>query len=47
LREVWRRRYSAQLPEDAKTRAQQGRFLTYRGYPADLVGRLLRNADLD
>lgn len=47
LREVWRRRFSALLPEDAKARAQQGRFLTYRGYPADLIGRLLRNADGD
>lgn len=47
LRDVWRRRFAAQLPADAKARAQQGRFLTYRGYPADLVGRLLRNADLE
>ena len=47
LREVWRRRFAEQLPVDAKTRAQQGRFLTYRGYPVELVGRLLRNADPD
>lgn len=47
LRELWRRRFAGQLPADAKARAQQGRFLGYRGYPADLVGRLLRNADLD
>jgi regulatory protein len=47
LREVWRRRFSAQLPTDARTRAQQGRFLGYRGYPAEMISRLLRNADLD
>lgn len=47
LREVWRRKFAAQLPVDVKTRAQQGRFLTYRGYPVELVGRLLRNADID
>jgi regulatory protein len=47
LREVWRRRFAEQLPVDARTRAQQGRFLSYRGYPVDLIGRLLRNADQD
>lgn len=45
LREVWRRRFAGQLPADAKAYAQQGRFLAYRGYPADMVGRLLRNKD--
>ena len=47
LRGVWRRKVAGQLPVDAKSRAQQGRFLTYRGYPVELVGRLLRNADMD
>lgn len=47
LRELWRRKFAEQLPVDAKMRAKQGRFLSYRGYPADMVGRLLRNADLD
>lgn len=47
LREAWRRRFAEQLPVDAKTRAQQGRFLSYRGYPADMVSRLLRNAQSD
>ena len=44
LREVWRRKFAGQLPQDAKERARQGRFLVYRGYPLDQIGRLLRNA---
>jgi regulatory protein len=47
LREVWRRKFSGQLPIDAKSRAQQGRFLVYRGYSLEMVGRLLRNAAID
>ena len=45
LREVWQRKFAGQVPRDPRELAQQGRFLGYRGYPADLVGRLLRNAD--
>ena len=44
LRAVWQRKFG-QLPVDAKSRAQQGRFLAYRGYPLDLIGRLLRGLD--
>jgi regulatory protein len=44
LREVWRRKFAGQLPQDAKERARQGRFLVYRGYSMEQVGRLLRNA---
>ncbi|MCW3149092.1 recombination regulator RecX [Stutzerimonas stutzeri] len=44
LREVWRRKFAGQLPGDASERAKQGRFLSYRGYPLDLIGRLLRGA---
>ncbi|AGI23426.1 recombination regulator RecX [Pseudomonas sp. MT3] len=40
LREVWRRKF-ARLPQDARERAQQGRFLSYRGYSMDAIGRLL------
>ena len=47
LEQVWRRKFSGQLPGDARERAQQGRFLSYRGYPPDLIGRLLRGIDLD
>ena len=47
LEATWRRKYAGQLPADAKARAQQGRFLSYRGYPLDLIGRLLRGMDID
>ncbi|MCP8463567.1 recombination regulator RecX [Pseudomonas sp. ZM23] len=40
LREVWRRKF-ARLPQDARERAQQGRFLSYRGYSMESISRLL------
>lgn len=42
LQDTWQRKFSGKLPADARERAQQGRFLSYRGYPLDLIGRLLR-----
>jgi regulatory protein len=45
LREVWLRKFSGCLPQDARERAKQGRFLAYRGYPLDLISRLLRGVD--
>jgi regulatory protein len=45
LRELWQRKFSGQLPIDARERAKQGRFLAYRGYPLDLISRLLRGVD--
>ena len=47
LEQTWRRKFASQLPGDARERAQQGRFLSYRGYPPDLISRLLRGIDLD
>ncbi len=44
LEEAWRRKFAGQRPSEARERAQQGRFLSYRGYPLDLIGRLLRGA---
>ncbi|HBX54316.1 recombination regulator RecX [Pseudomonas sp. UBA2684] len=44
LADTWRRKFAGELPRDARERAQQGRFLSYRGYPLDLIGRLLRGA---
>ncbi|WP_426117780.1 recombination regulator RecX [Pseudomonas sp. DSP3-2-2] len=41
LQETWQRKFSGHLPIDARERAKQGRFLSYRGYPLDLIGRLL------
>jgi len=40
LREAWRRKF-ARLPQDARERAQQGRFLNYRGYSMEAISRLL------
>ena len=40
LWEVWRRKF-ARLPQDARERAQQGRFLSYRGYSMEAISRLL------
>lgn len=47
LENTWRRKFSGQLPEDARERARQGRFLSYRGYPLDMVGRLLSGREFD
>lgn len=45
LRETWQRKFSGQLPGDVRERAQQGRFLAYRGYSLEMIGRLLRGCD--
>lgn len=42
LRDAWRRKFAGCLPGDAREHARQGRFLGYRGFPPELVGRLLR-----
>ena len=47
LEDTWRRKFSGQLPEDARERARQGRFLSYRGYPLDMIGRLLSGREFD
>lgn len=47
LHETWHRKFAGQFPADARERAQQGRFLSYRGYPLDLIGRLLSGRGLD
>ncbi|KPB71065.1 Regulatory protein RecX [Pseudomonas cannabina pv. alisalensis] len=41
LEEIWQRKFAGALPVDARGRAKQGRFLSYRGYPLDMIGRLL------
>lgn len=46
LREVWQKRFG-ELPGDARARAQQGRFLAYRGFSPEQIGRLLRGAESD
>ena len=47
LEDTWRRKFSGQLPADAKERARQGRFLSYRGYPLEMIGRLLSGREFD
>lgn len=47
LRDVWQRKFSGQIPEDARSRAQQARFLAYRGFSMEMIGRLLSGRDLD
>lgn len=42
LHDVWMRKFAGELPSDQRERARQGRFLSYRGYPLDMIGRLLR-----
>ena len=45
-RAVWQRRFGVP-PADAKERARQGRFLLARGFAGAVVGRVLRDAELD
>ena len=40
LQDVWRRKFAGHLPNDARERAKQGRFLSYRGYSMELINRL-------
>ncbi|MDP3083639.1 MAG: recombination regulator RecX [Rubrivivax sp.] len=42
--EVWRRKFG-QAPADAAERQRQQRFLAARGFDADLVRRIVRDAD--
>jgi regulatory protein len=45
-REVWRRKFGA-LPNDARERARQTRFLLARGFGGELVRRVLNTPDED
>ncbi|KAB5624147.1 recombination regulator RecX [Pseudomonas putida] len=47
LRDVWQRKFAGQRPQDPRSRAQQTRFLAYRGFSMDMIGRLLSGRDLD
>ncbi|MFJ4387534.1 recombination regulator RecX [Pseudomonas sp. NPDC089408] len=47
LCDVWQRKFAGQRPHDPRGRAQQTRFLAYRGFPMDMIGRLLSGRDLD
>ncbi|MGG5282988.1 recombination regulator RecX [Pseudomonas viridiflava] len=47
LQETWQRKFAGRMPADARERAQQGRFLSYRGFPLDMIGRLLSGRGMD
>ena len=47
LEDVWRRKFSGQLPADARERAKQGRFLAYRGYSMEMIGRLFSGRGME
>lgn len=47
MRDVWQRKFAGQRPQDPRSRAQQTRLLAYRGFPMDMIGRLLNGRDLD
>lgn len=47
LVDVWQRKFAGQLPSDPRSRAQQTRFLVYRGFSMESVGRLLSGRSLD
>ncbi|MFC0709702.1 recombination regulator RecX [Azorhizophilus paspali] len=42
LADIWRRKFAGRLPEDAREHARQSRFLGYRGFSPEMIGRLLR-----
>ena len=47
LIDVWQRKFSGQLPSDPRSRTQQTRFLVYRGFSMEMVGRVLSGRSLD
>ncbi|MDR3492834.1 MAG: regulatory protein RecX [Gammaproteobacteria bacterium] len=47
VRKVWQKRFKGSLPRDFKTRAQQLRFLQYRGFTADHINTLFQDAEHD
>ncbi|WP_150580068.1 recombination regulator RecX [Pseudomonas fluorescens] len=47
LEDTWRRKFSGHLPIDARERAKQGRFLSYRGYSMEMISRLFSGRGMD
>lgn len=47
LEDTWRRKFAGHLPIDVRERAKQGRFLSYRGYSMEMIGRLFSGRGLD
>jgi regulatory protein len=46
LTQTWQRKFAGRLPADLRERGQQTRFLSYRGYSLEQIGRLLSGRDL-
>jgi regulatory protein len=46
-RDVWRRRFGGEPPQDLAQRAKQARFLSARGFSADTIARVLRGGNDD
>ena len=44
-RSVWQKRFKGILPRDFKARAQQMRFLQYRGFTAAQINNIIDNSD--
>lgn len=44
-REVWKKRFKNRKPHDYKSRAQQMRFLQYRGFTQEHINRLFHSDD--
>ena len=47
LIDVWERKFAGVKPTDPRSRAQQTRFLVYRGFSMEMVGRVLSGRSLD
>lgn len=47
LVDLWQRKFSGHLPGDPRERARQTRFLVYRGFSMERVGRLLSGRSFD
>ncbi|UVK99808.1 recombination regulator RecX [Pseudomonas sp. B21-048] len=47
LEDTWRRKFAGHLPIDARERAKQGRFLSYRGYSMEMISRLFSGREMD
>lgn len=43
VRTVWQKRFKSQLPRDFKTRAQQMRFLQYRGFTLEHIESIFKS----
>ncbi|PVZ20727.1 regulatory protein [Pseudomonas sp. URIL14HWK12:I9] len=47
LQALWQRKFAGVRPADPKERARQTRFLAYRGFSLDMIGRLLSGRSID